>query len=47
MRTTHILLVLGVSPLVAMIFWLIRMRFKGRYKKTRVPNIGGVYAVRA
>jgi hypothetical protein len=47
MRTTHILPLLGVMPLLAMIFWLIRMRFKGRHKKPRVPNIGGVYAVRA
>jgi hypothetical protein len=47
MSTTHILLVLGVSPLLAMIFWLIRVRFKGRHKRTPVPKIGGVYAVRA
>ena len=34
LSTTHILLLLGVLPLILMIFWLVRVRFKNAYKQT-------------
>jgi hypothetical protein len=39
MRTTHLLLLLGVLPLLFMIFWLIRVRFAGAYDRQRVARL--------
>jgi hypothetical protein len=33
LSTTHILLLLGVLPLILMIFWLVRVRFTNAYKR--------------
>jgi uncharacterized membrane protein len=42
LRTTHILLLLGVLPLLLMIFWLVRVRFAKAYKGSplshRIPE---------
>jgi hypothetical protein len=37
LSTTHILLVLGVAPLILLIFWLIRVRFRNAYQRTAAP----------
>ena len=34
---THVLLVLGFLPLILMIFWLVRVRFKNAFKITASP----------
>ena len=34
LSTTHILLLLGVLPLILLIFWIVRVRFPNAYKKT-------------
>ena len=34
---THVLFVLGVLPLILMIFWLVRVRFKNAFKITAKP----------
>ena len=34
---THVLFVLGVLPLILMIFWLFRIRFKNAFKITALP----------
>jgi hypothetical protein len=34
---THVLFVLGVLPLILMIFWLVRVRFKNAFKITALP----------
>jgi len=33
LRTTHILFLLGILPLILMLFWFLRVRFGRRYKK--------------
>ena len=38
LSTTHILLLLGVLPLLLMIFWLVRVRFTGAYQKSSSPS---------
>jgi len=35
---THVLFVLGVLPLILMIFWLVRVRFKNAFKITALPS---------
>jgi len=37
LSTTHILLFLGVMPLLLMIFWLVRVRFTKTYKRDASP----------
>jgi uncharacterized membrane protein len=34
---THLLVVAGILPLILMIFWLLRVRFTGAYKRMRLP----------
>jgi uncharacterized membrane protein len=38
LSTSHILLLLGVLPLLLMIFWLVRVRFTNAFKRTALPN---------
>lgn len=38
LSTTHILFLLGVLPLLLMIFWLIRVRFTNAFKKMASPH---------
>ncbi|HZQ22422.1 MAG TPA: DUF2306 domain-containing protein [Terriglobales bacterium] len=38
LSTTHILLVLGVLPLILLIFWMVRVRFSNAYKLGAVPS---------
>jgi uncharacterized membrane protein len=38
LSTTHILLFLGVLPLILMIFWLIRVRFTNAFKGPKSPD---------
>jgi uncharacterized membrane protein len=38
LSTTHILLLLGVLPLLLMIFWLVRVRFTAAYQKSSSPS---------
>lgn len=37
LSTTHILLLLGVFPLMLLIFWLFRIRFPNAYQRTAAP----------
>lgn len=38
LSTSHILLLLGVLPLLLMIFWLVRVRFTNAFKRTALPS---------
>ena len=38
-RGSAILTVLGVAPLVLMVFWLIRIRFSDAYRRTAIPSV--------
>lgn len=42
----HIIFLLGILPLILMIFWLIRVRFKNTYTRKPMPRAGEVYSVR-
>jgi hypothetical protein len=39
MRKTGALVLLGILPLILMIFWLFRVRFAARQSRNRKPNI--------
>jgi hypothetical protein len=43
---THVIFLLGILPLVLMIFWLIRVRFTNTYTRKPMPRAGEVYSVR-
>jgi hypothetical protein len=45
--TTHILLLLGVLPLLLLIFWLIRIRVKHTYQRMPEPCEASVYSLPA
>jgi uncharacterized membrane protein len=46
LRTTGVLLLLGILPLIVMIFWLLRVRFTNAYKRKPVPARDEVYLLR-
>jgi hypothetical protein len=46
-RKTGLLLILGVGPLILMIFWLFRVRFGKAYKRKPVPVRGEIYSSRS
>lgn len=46
-RKTGLLFLLGIGPLILMIFWLVRVRFANTYKRKLVPASGGVVSLRA
>ena len=46
LRGSPVLLVPALLPLVLLIFWMIRVRFTGVYKKMSMPRGGDVYALR-
>jgi uncharacterized membrane protein len=37
LSTTHILLLLGVLPLIMLAFWMLRVRFPNAYQRTALP----------
>lgn len=45
LRKTNMLFLLGVLPLLLMIFWIVRVRFTNAYAKS-VPSAGDVYSLR-
>jgi uncharacterized membrane protein len=45
LRETHVLVLLGILPLILMVFWLIRVRFTNTYKRTSMPRRGAVYSL--
>ncbi len=45
LRRTHVLVLLGILPLVLMIFWLFRVRFTNAYKRMSMPRGGEVYSL--
>jgi hypothetical protein len=45
LRRTHVLLLLGILPLILMIFWLLRVRFSNTYKRQTMTLRGEVYSV--
>jgi hypothetical protein len=45
LRRTHVLLLLGILPLILMTFWLFRVRFTNAYKRRTMPRGGGVYSL--
>ena len=46
MRKSGMLVVLGLLPLLLMIFWLIRIRVMKRQKKASMPQVSRAYAFR-
>lgn len=46
LRGSPVLLVPALLPLLLLIFWMIRVRFTGVYKKMSMPRGGDVYALR-
>ena len=44
-RKTNLLFVPGILPLILMIFWLIRVRFKNAYKRKSVPSSSDVHSL--
>jgi hypothetical protein len=46
-RKTGLLLILGIGPLILMIFWLVRVRFAKAYKRESMPSRSAVYALPA
>lgn len=46
MRKTNMLFLLGILPLLLMIFWLFRVHFKNRSESRSLQVPGGVYSVR-
>jgi hypothetical protein len=47
LQKTGTLVFLSVLPLLLMIFWLIRVRFKSAYRRMSMPPVGEVYSLRA
>jgi hypothetical protein len=45
LRKTGVLLILAFLPLLLMIFWLFRVRFKNAYEGQSMPRRGDVYSV--
>jgi hypothetical protein len=45
LQKTGVLVVLSFLPLILMIFWLIRVRFKSAYKRMSLPRGNGVYSL--
>jgi hypothetical protein len=45
LRGSPVLLVPALLPLVLLIFWMIRVRFTGAYKKMSMPRAGNVYSL--
>lgn len=46
LRGSPVLLVPALLPLLLLIFWMIRVRFTGAYKKMAVPSAGEAYSPR-
>jgi uncharacterized membrane protein len=46
LSTTHVLVVLGVLPLLLMPFWLIRVRFRTAYRKMSMSRVARLHAQR-
>jgi hypothetical protein len=46
LRKTHVLLLLGILPLILMIFWLIRVRFATAYERQPMPRGNDVYLLK-
>ena len=46
LRQAGVIVLLGILPLVLMIFWLFRVRFANAYKKRPMPPDGNALAVR-
>ncbi len=46
LRKTGVLFLLSFLPLILMIFWLIRVRFKNAYDRNPVPGTGDAYSLR-
>jgi len=47
LRQTYILVLLGVLPLLLMVFWLVRVRFGNAYKRKSVPRSSGLPSLQA
>jgi hypothetical protein len=45
LRETHALVLLGILPLILMIFWLVRVRLTNTYKRTSMAGRGRVYSL--
>ena len=45
LRRTGVLYLLGVLPLILMIFWLIRVRITNAYEKKSMPRGGDAYSL--
>src|SRR6266852_467716 len=43
---TNILFVPAILPLILLIFWLVRVRFKNVYKRMSMPRAGDAYSLR-
>ena len=44
--STSLYLILSVLPLILLIFWLVRVRFRNAYKGDSMPSGGDVYSLR-
>jgi hypothetical protein len=47
LRRMHVVFLLGIMPLLLMIFWLVRVRFTSAFRGSPLPARGGVHSVRA
>ena len=47
LRRTGVLFLLSFLPLILMIFWLVRVRFKNAYERNPVARTGDVYSLQA
>jgi len=47
LRGSPVLFVPALLPLVLLIFWMVRVRFTGAYKKMPVPRAGEIHSARA
>ncbi len=45
LRKTGVIFLLGILPLILMIFWLFRVRFTNAYKRKSIPRVGDVYSL--
>jgi hypothetical protein len=45
LRKTNVLFILGILPLILMIFWLFRVRFANAYKRKSAPSRGDLYSL--
>ena len=43
--STNLYLVLSVTPLVLLIFWLVRVRFTNAYQEKSMPASGDAYSL--